>query len=57
MVYSISKKAIMDMYKNEESVSFHIIKHDNGDYHVRLTSDNGKTKTFITDIISDLFTY
>jgi proteasome lid subunit RPN8/RPN11 len=55
MVYKSSKEDIMDMFKNEETISYHIVKHDNGDYHVRLSSDNGKTKTFITDNIGDLF--
>jgi hypothetical protein len=55
MVYSISKAAIMDLFKNEESVSFHIVKHDNCDYIVKLTSNTGLTKTFITDNIRDLF--
>jgi len=56
MVYSVSKKDIMDMFKNEESLSFHIVKHnDNSDYIVRLTSETGLSRTFITDNISDLF--
>jgi hypothetical protein len=55
MVYSISKTAIMDIFKNEESVSFHIVKHHDSHYIVKLTSDTGLTRTFITDNIRDLF--
>jgi hypothetical protein len=56
MVYKSSKKDIMNMFNSEEAISFHIVKHHNSDYHVRLTSENGVTKTFITDNIRDLFT-
>lgn len=55
MVYKSSKEDIMNMFNSEEAISFHIVKHHNSDYHVRLTSENGVSKTFITDNIRDLF--
>ena len=55
MVYKSSKEDIMNMFKGEEAISFQIVKHTNSDYIVRLTSENGLTKTFITDNIRDLF--
>jgi hypothetical protein len=55
MVYLGSKEDIMYMFKDEEAISYHIIKHDNGDYHVKLTSESGLSKIFITDDIRDLF--
>ena len=55
MVFKSSKEDIMSMFSGEEAISFHIVKHHNSDYHVTLTSENGITKTFITDNIRDLF--
>jgi hypothetical protein len=55
MVYKSSKEDIMNMFKDEEAISFQIVKHTNSDYIVRLTSESGLTKTFITDNIRDLF--
>ena len=55
MVYKGSKEDIMNMFHGEEAISFHIVKQKNNDYIVRLTSENGITKTFITDNIRDLF--
>jgi hypothetical protein len=55
MVFKSSKEDIMSIFKNEEAISFHIVKHDNRDYHVRLSSDTGLTRTFITDDIRCLF--
>jgi hypothetical protein len=55
MVYKSSKEDIMNMFSSEEAISFQIVKHHNSDYHVTLKSENGITKTFITDNIRDLF--
>ena len=55
MVFKSSKEDIMSIFKNEEAISFHIVKHHNGDFLVRLTSDTGLSRTFITDDIRDLF--
>ena len=55
MFYKSSKEDIMNMFNSEEAISFHIVKHHNSDYHVRLTSESGLTKLFITDNIRDLF--
>jgi hypothetical protein len=55
MVYKGSKEDIMNMFHGEEAISFHIVKQKNNDYIVRLTSENGITKTFITDDIRGLF--
>jgi hypothetical protein len=55
MVYKGSKEDIMNMFYGEEAISFHIVKQKNKDYIVQLTSENGITKTFITDDITHLF--
>jgi hypothetical protein len=55
MVFKSSKEDIMSIFKNEEAISFHIVKHHNGDFLVRLTSDTGLKRTFITDTIINLF--
>lgn len=55
MVYKSSKEDIMNMFRDEEAISFHIVKHQNDDYYVTLKSENGLTKTFFTDNINDLF--
>lgn len=55
MVYKETKRDIMQPFDDEERISFQIIRQEGGDYLVRLTSENGLTKTFITNNIRDLF--
>ena len=55
MVYIETKRDIMQPFDDEERISFQIMRQEGGDYLVRLTSENGLTKTFITNNIRDLF--
>lgn len=54
MVYNASKKDIMMMFDDEESITINI-KQEGDDFLVRLTSESGATKLFITDNWEDLF--
>ena len=45
----------MKMFEDEDSISIHIRKQLNNEYIVRLTSESGATKLFITDNWEDLF--
>ena len=49
MVYKVSKQDIMKLFEGEESIEIDIKKQDGNEYLVRLTSESGATKLFITD--------
>jgi hypothetical protein len=55
MVYKASKQDIMMMFDGEKSISIDIKKQDENEYLIRLTSESGATKLFITDNWQDLF--
>ena len=55
MVYKSLKKDIMNMFKNESSISIDIKKQLNNEFVVRLTTESGATKLFITDNWEHLF--
>ena len=55
MVYKSLKKDIMNMFKNESSISIDIKKQLNNEFVVRLTTESGATKLFITNNWEDLF--
>jgi hypothetical protein len=55
MVYKASKQDIMKIFEGEESISIDIKKQNGNEYLVRLTSESGATKLFITDNWEDLF--
>ena len=55
MVYKSLKKDIMNMFENESSISIDIKKQLNNEFVVRLTTESGATKLFITHNWEDLF--
>lgn len=55
MVYKASKKDIMQMFDNEETITIQIVKQEGDDFLIRLTAESGATKLFITDNWEDLF--
>lgn len=55
MGYKISKADIQKMFENEESIEIDIKKIEHGEFLIRLTTDSGLTKIFITDNWEELF--
>jgi hypothetical protein len=55
MVYKSLKKDITNMFENESSITINIKKQVNNEFVVRLTTESGATKLFITDNWEHLF--